>query len=215
MAAVPPKGPLAPNAEFAKLPSDARIATAAKRLEENGIRVIVARSAAEAKEAVRRLVPAGSEVFDSTSRTLEKLGLAEEFRDATRYRSVRNRIAELSQKGEKEDARRLGAAPDYIVGSVHAVTEEGHVLIASMTGSQLAPYASGAAHVIWVVGAQKVVADLPTALRRLREYSYPLEDARAREAYGVPSGLNKILIVQREFQPGRATLVLVRESLGF
>ena len=109
----------------------------------------------------------------------------------------------------------MGASPDVIVGSVHAVTEEGEVLIASATGSQLGPYSAGAETVIWVVGAQKVVKDLATGLRRLREYAYPLEDARARVAYGKPTVLAKILIVAQEARPGRIHLILCREKLGF
>jgi len=98
---------------------------------------------------------------------------------------------------------------------VHAVTEQGQVIVASMTGGQVGPYASGAGTVIWVVGAQKIVRDLEEGLRRIREYSYPLEDARAREAYGIASGINKVLIVNREVVPGRITVILVKEKLGF
>jgi hypothetical protein len=98
---------------------------------------------------------------------------------------------------------------------VHAVTEQGQVIVASMTGSQVGPYASGAGTVIWVVGAQKIVRDLEEGLRRVREYSYPMEDARAREAYGIGSGINKLLIVNREVVPGRISVILVKEKLGF
>ena len=89
------------------------------------------------------------------------------------------------------------------------------LLVASFSGSQLGPYASGAGKVIFVVGAQKIVLDLETGLRRIREYSYPLEDARAFEAYGMHSGVNKILIINREITPGRVSVVLVKEQLGF
>jgi hypothetical protein len=113
------------------------------------------------------------------------------------------------------EMRTLAATPDYVVGSVHAVTEEGSLLIASASGSQLGPIVSGAGHVILVVGGQKVVADLKTGIRRLYEYSFPLEDERARRAYGVPSGVNNILIVNRVVTPDRVTAVLVKERLGF
>jgi hypothetical protein len=111
--------------------------------------------------------------------------------------------------------RVLRARPAYIIGSVHAITQEGQILTASNGGSQLAPYAYGASKVILVVGAQKIVKDLNEGFRRIEEYSFPLEDARLREAFGVPSHIGKILIVNREIIPGRTTIILVKEELGF
>jgi hypothetical protein len=111
--------------------------------------------------------------------------------------------------------QKLGATPEYILGSVHAVTETGSAIIASMTGSQLAGYASAAAHVVWVVGSQKIVPTLEEGMKRLNEYTFPLEDARALKVYGVNSGINKLLVVNREINPGRTTMIIVKENLGF
>ena len=111
--------------------------------------------------------------------------------------------------------RQLAAAPDYVVGSVHAVTEDGSLLIASASGSQLGPLVSGGGHVILVIGGQKVVADVATGLRRIYEYCFPLEDRRARDAYGVPSGVNNVLIINRVVMPNRVHAILVGEPLGF
>ena len=91
----------------------------------------------------------------------------------------------------------------------------GSLLTASFSGSQLGPYASGAGRVILVVGTQKIVADLAAGRRRIEDYVFPLEDARAQAAYGIHSGVNKILIINREITPGRITVVLVDEVLGF
>ena len=102
-----------------------------------------------------------------------------------------------------------------MLGSVHAVTESGALMTASMSGSQLGPYASGAGRVILVVGTQKIVSDLDEGLRRINEYSLPLEDARAQAAYGIRSAVNKVLIINREIVPERITVVLVDEVLGF
>jgi hypothetical protein len=111
--------------------------------------------------------------------------------------------------------RALAASPDYVVGSVHALTEDGSLLIASASGSQLGPLASGAGQVIFVIGAQKIVSDVAAGMRRIYEYCYPLEDARARRAYGVPSGVNNILIVNKVMTPSRVTAIIVKERLGF
>jgi hypothetical protein len=102
-----------------------------------------------------------------------------------------------------------------MVGSVHAVTEDGQVIIASFGGSQLPGYAAGAGHVVWVVGAQKIVPTLEDGFKRIREYSYPLEDERLLQSLGVNSAINKLLIVSGEVRPGRTTMIIVKEKLGF
>ena len=121
----------------------------------------------------------------------------------------------MDRATQGDEIRRVTAAPDVMLGSVHAVTETGSLLAASMSGSQLAPYVAGAGRVILVVGTQKIVADLEEGLRRINEYAFPLEDARALEAYGIHSAVNKVLIINREIVPGRITVVLVDEVLGF
>jgi hypothetical protein len=121
----------------------------------------------------------------------------------------------MDRKTQGDEIRRLGAAPDFMLGSVHAVTETGSLLAASMSGSQLGPYISGAGRVILVAGTQKIVSDLEEGLRRIDEYAYPLEDARAQAAYGIRSAVNKVVVINREITPGRITVVLVDEVLGF
>jgi hypothetical protein len=113
------------------------------------------------------------------------------------------------------EIRKLGAAPDYAAGSVHAVTEDGHVLIASNTGSQLGPYVTGAGKVIWVVGSQKIVKDMDEGMRRIREYCYPREEQHLQQLYKMSTAVNKILIVNRELRPGRTTMIIVKEVLGY
>ncbi len=121
----------------------------------------------------------------------------------------------MDREMQRREMRTLAASPDYVVGSVHALTEGGSLLIASASGSQLGPLVSGAGQVILVIGAQKIVPDVAAGLRRIYEYCYPLEDARARQAYGVPSGVNNILIINKAVTPGRVTAIIVNERLGF
>jgi len=205
----------APNLEFAELASSDRILATAAALEQNGIRALVVDSGQDAVRQVVELLPEGSEVFNATSRTLETIGLAEEIESSGRYRAVRPRLYQMDRVMQGREMRKAAAAPDYFVGSAHAVTEQGSLLVASASGSQLGPLVSGAGTVLLVVGAQKIVPDLATGLRRIEEYCYPLEDARARQAYGIPSGINNILIVNRLPAPGRMSVILVREQLGF
>jgi hypothetical protein len=202
-------------AEFAGLASNENIDGAASALERNGIAGFVVDSGEQARETVRSILPIGAEVFNNTSRTLEAIGVAEDIERSGLYQPLRPRLYQMDREMQAREMRQLAAAPDFVVGSAHAVTEEGSVLIASASGSQLGPLVSGAGHVILVIGGQKIVADVATGLRRIHEYCFPLEDRRAREAYGVPSGVNNILIVNRAVTPNRISAVLVRESLGF
>jgi hypothetical protein len=201
-----------PNLAFSKLASDEQIERTAQALEVNGIHTLVAENGEAAEKMVFDLLPEGAEVFTATSQTLEKLGI---LAGLARYDSVRARLSKMDDKTQHREMVKLGATPEYILGSVHAVTEDGHSLIASMSGSQLAPYAAAAAKVIWVVGAQKLVKDLAEGLRRIEEYAFPLEDQRAMQAYGVHSGVNKVLIVNKEISPDRITMIIVKESVGF
>jgi LUD domain len=213
-AAVPGELP-APNPEFSELASEERIEATAAALERNGVRAVVVGTGEEARRQVRSLLADGAEVFNNTSVTLESIGVAEDIERSGRYQATRLRLYQMDREMQKREMRMLAAAPDFVVGSVHAVTEEGSLLIASASGSQLGPLASGAARVILVVGGQKVVRDLDTGMRRIREYCLPMEDARARRAYGVPSGVNNLLVIHRVLLPQRVTVILVRERLGF
>lgn len=200
---------------FARPADDQRVRRAAAALEANGISVLRATDAAEAKRLVLGLIPDGSEVHHGASTTLEQTGITEAIESSGRYEAMRPRIWSMDRKTQVADIRRLTASPEVMLGSVHAVTETGSLVAASSSGSQLGPYAAGAERVILVVGTQKIVADLEEGLRRIEEYSFPLEDARAQAAYGIHSGINKLLIINREVAPGRITVVLVDEVLGF
>lgn len=201
--------------EFSELASDDRIAKTAAALERNGVRTFVAENGAEARAQVRSLLVEGAEVYNNTSRTLEDIGVAEDIERSGRYQPLRLRLYRMDREMQRREMRTLAAAPDFVVGSAHAVTEEGSLLIASASGSQLGPIVSGAEHVIFVIGGQKVVKDFDAALRRIYEYSYPLEDERARRAYGLPSGVNSILIINKVVTPERVFVILVKEQLGF
>jgi len=201
--------------EFGTLAAEARVRRTAAALAANGFSVLRAADAAEAKEVVLRLIPVGSQVHHGASQSLEASGIIDAIEKSGRFDPVRPRIGALDRQTEADQIRRLSAAPDVMLGSVHAVTETGSLLAASMGGSQLGPYVSGAGRVILVVGTQKIVSDLHEGLRRIDEYAFPLEDARAQAAYGIHSAVNKVLIVNREIVPERITVVLVDEVLGF
>jgi L-lactate utilization protein LutC len=215
MSGAPPETLGPPDPKYARLASEGQLDRAASRLREHGLEVLIVATAEEARREVLSRIPPGSEVLDATSRTLEEIGVAKALAEIPGITLVKPRLRQLDRKTQADEIRRLSQAPGVVVGSVHAITEDGQVLAASATGSQIGPYAYGAGRVIWVAGAQKIVPTLQDALDRIERYALPLEDARAHQAYGVGSSINRILIFRREHQPGRTTLILVKEKLGF
>jgi hypothetical protein len=206
---------LTPNQEFAKLASDGQIERTVKALEANGIHAVVVENGEEAKRIFFELVPEGAEVFLGASVTLETIGIKDTIDKSGRYEAVRPKMFAMDRTSQAREIRKLGGAPDYAAGSVHAVTEDGQVLIASNTGSQLGPYASGAGKVIWVVGAQKLVKDLDEGFRRIYEYDLPLETEHMRQLYNMGTNVSKVLVVNREIRPNRITMIIVKEELGY
>lgn len=200
---------------FSTPADEAQVRRAIEALEGNGINVVRARDRAEARQLVLDMIPAGANVHHGASQTLDATGISEELDTSGRYDPIGPRAWSMDRATQGAEIRRLTAAPDIMLGSVHAVTETGSLIVASMGGSQLGPYVSGAGRVILVVGRQKIVADLDEGMRRINEYALPLEDARAMAAYGIHSAVNKVLIINREVFPGRITVVLVDEALGF
>jgi L-lactate utilization protein LutC len=200
--------------EFGRRASDERIARTAQALEANGIEVLIAENGEEAKRMFFELVPEGAEVFLGASVTLEKLGIKEVIDKSGRYEALRPKMFAMNRETQAREIRKLGGAPDYAAGSVQAVTEDGQVLLASKTGSQLGPYAGTAGKVIWVVGAQKLVGSLDQAFKRLKEYSVPLEEQLMQERYNVGTYIGKILIISREIRPNRITMIIVKEEIG-
>ena len=183
-------------------------------LAANGFNPIVVKTADEAQQAVLDLLPEGIDVFTARSATLAEMGLTQAIDESGRYDSIRARLASLDRATQVAEMRRLGATPSYVVGSVHAVTRQGHVLVASAGGSQLTGYVAGAGKVIWVVGTQKLVADLDEGLRRIEEHCLPLESQRLQAAMGMPSFIGKIAIFRKEAIAGRITIILVKQKLG-
>jgi L-lactate utilization protein LutC len=200
---------------FATAASAEQIDRTAHALAAHGFTVEVLADAQAARVQIARLLPEGAAVFTAASETLRLSGIEDDINQSGRYVAIKPRVRSLDRATQAAEIRRLTTTPDVVVGSVSAVTEGGTLLAVSASGSQLPAYAGGADQVIWLVGAQKIVPDLAAALRRIETYALPLEDARARATYGRPSATNKMLIVNAEPLPGRATVLLLREAIGF
>jgi len=192
-----------------------RLERVAAALTAKNFAVEILDDAAAARTRIKDLIPEGASVFTGASETLRLSGIEEDISNSGRYEAIRPRGLAMDRATQMDEIRRLLASPDVIVGSVAAVTETGSLVVASASGSQLTGYAGGSARAIWVVGAQKVVPDLSTALRRIEDHCLPLENDRAMTVYGQPSAVNRVLILNAEPHPGRGTVLLLREAIGF
>ena len=199
---------------FTMLPNEQTLAAAVTALEEHGFSVEVVDDLDAARQAVLARIPRGSSVMTNTSVTLQETGVADAIDEDGPYESARVKMVKLDFATQLQEMKAIGGQPDYALGSVHAVTRDGTLVIASASGSQLASYAWGAANVIFVVGAQKLVPTLEAAHERIYQHSLKLEDARAIAAYGQHSSVGKILEIHQEL-PGRIHIVLIRQVVGF
>jgi hypothetical protein len=204
-----------PTTSFAEPATARRLERAASALTAHGFSVDIVDDAAAARTRVKDLIPDGASVFTGASETLRLSGIEEDINTSGRYQAIKPRVLAMDRATHMDEIRQLLAGPDVVVGSVAAVTETGSLVAASGSGSQLPAYAGGAARRIWIVGAQKVVPDLSTALRRVEDHCLPLESARAQAVYGWPSAVNHLLILNAEPHPGRSTVLLLREAIGF
>lgn len=204
-----------PATRFADPAPAQRLERAAAALTAHGFTVEILDDVAAARTRVRDLIPEGTSVFTGASETLRVSGIDDDINTSGRYDAIRTRSRAMDRATQLAEIWRLMSTPDVIVGSVHAVTETGSLVIASASGSQLPGYAGGALRAIWIVGAQKVVPDLSAALRRVEEHCLPLESERAQAVYGQPSAINRLLVMNAELYPGRATVLLLREAIGF
>jgi hypothetical protein len=194
--------------------SEATIEKVAAALTANNIEAVILQDRAEARAQVLGRIPEAAEVHTVSSKTLEDLGLVAELNESGRYDAIRPRYMKMDRATQGREIRKLMAAPDYVVGSVQALTEDGILVVVSYAGSQIGPYAAGAGQVLLVVGSQKIVPDFDTAMARIRDHVFPYEDASLRARLGVPTKVAKVLQIHLEPRPGRTTVFLVREPVG-
>src|SRR5260221_12703568 len=186
----------------------------AERIRERNIEVLIVNNGDEARQIVLDRLPKGAEVHSGKSKTLQDSGIYEAILDPTQYNALRHRSLKMDRKTQAQEIRKLIAAPDFMLGSVNAVTEDGILVATSATASQIGPYANTAGKVILVIGSQKIVSNLETALRRIQEYVLPWEDDQVRKAANMGSFVGKTLIIECEWVNERMTVILVREPIG-
>ena len=200
--------------EWTSPASQAVIEHVAERLRERNIKVTIVDDGDAAREVVLALIPAGAEVHSAKSKTLQDTGVFDALHEEGRYDALRPRYLKMDRQTQAREIRKLIGAPDFMVGSVNALTEDGILVATSASASQLGPYANTAGRVILVVGSQKIVPDLETALRRLHDYALPWESEQVHKAMNRDSFVGKTLLIEREWVDGRITVILVRQPVG-
>ncbi|MBI2026088.1 MAG: LUD domain-containing protein [Candidatus Levybacteria bacterium] len=185
-------------------------------LQKNNFNVFFVETIDEAKQKFFEILPPNASVLNNSSMTLDLSGISEQINQSGKYDSIKNKLNVMDRSTQNRQMQQIGSAPQWAVGSVHALTKDGHVLIASRSGSQIPGYAYGADYVIWVVGAQKIVENIEDGIKRIFEYCLPLESIRVQKAYGMEkSEVSKILIFNKEINPDRTTIIIVNQSIGY
>ena len=199
--------------------SDEAIAAAKAALEKNTVAVSVVSTGAEALEAVKAKIPKGASVFSTASISLAEIGYIDYAKSATEFKNLNAVVLAETDPAKQQQLRREAALADIVVATPVAVSENGEILVADLTGTRLAPIVSGG-QVVFVVGANKLVKNIDDAFKRLYDYVLPVESARVRLAYHMPNGASNasnVLVIRggNPFGAPRIHVVIVKQSLGF
>ena len=199
------------------LPAGDIISKTMAALKERNISAQLVGNRSEALLAVENLLPAQAEIMTGGSQTLEQIGFVNLLQTGQHpWQSFKDKIFAEKDPAKQGELRQQSCLAEYFLGSVHAVTEKGEIIVASYSGSQLPSYVFTSNNVIWVVGAQKIVPDLESGLKRVWDYVLPLEDQRMKKTGAPGSAIGKLLIFERETLPFRKIhLIFVNEVLGF
>lgn len=202
--------------KYTNLASSELLDKTIQSLTANGFKVLVAETEDEAKSLALNAIPKGSRVMENTSKTLGELGITEEIKNSKDYVSLHSHLLSMdrSEEGALKRQKEIRSVPQVAVGSVHAVTSDGHLMLASGSGSQIPGYAYGADQVVIIAGTHKIVDDVSQGLKRIYEHSHPLEDQRMKDAGYDGSNVRRILIINSESAP-RTTVILIKKVIGF
>lgn len=200
---------------YASIPEKSVLDAVADSMRERGFDVIRAENKHDALEKLKEIVPEGSSVITGSSTTLREIGF-NELLDAGAWKDMHKAIFEEPDQAKRMQMRKeanIGA--DFFIASVNAVSKDGALVSCDASGSRVSAYPYDAKRLVFIIGAQKIAGSIEDAMKRVREYAFPLEDQRARAAYGVGSSLSKWVILEKEPIPHRITIILVNEKLGF
>jgi len=194
------------------------IAKAHDALKARGFDPILVSTKTDAFEKIKELIPPGASVMNGASETLREIGFVDYLKGGEHpWKNNHDAILAESDPARQGQLRREAVLSDYYAGSVHALTEDGELIIASNSGSQLPHLAYTSPNLVIVVGANKIVPTLADGFARIEQHVVPLEDERMKQALGFGTLWAKTLVLNRENPAiGRKVhVIIVNESLGF
>lgn len=202
--------------KWTRIPDEKTLNETIEAIKSRGINVILINNRNEALEKIKELIPEGAEIMNGSSTTLIEIGFIDYLKSGKhKWKNLHEEILKESNSERQQNLRRKSVTAEYFLASVNAIAKTGQLVACDASGSRVSAYPFAAKKVILVAGIQKITDNLEEAMKRIREYTYPLEYQRSRKAYGVPSTLGKWVIIERERIPDRITLILVKERLGF
>ncbi len=204
--------------DYTALATDETLTKVVAALHERNIEGIVVDNQAAALEKIKELIPAGASVMNGSSTTLQQIGYIDYLKSGTHgWNNLHDGILAEKDPGKQAMLRKQAVLSDYYLGSVHALSEEGELLIASNSGSQLPHIVYTSPNVLFVVSTQKIMPTLEAAQERLLTHVVPLEDQRMKDAGMGGTKLNKLVSFFGEptYTGRQLKMILVKEKLGF
>ncbi len=203
--------------DFNQLATKETVEQVIENLKNRGITAILVETKEQALEKIKELIPEGMSIMTGSSTTLDQIGFTDLLISKNHpWKNLKDEILNESDTQKRNELRKNSVLADYFLGSVHAVTKNGEILVASASGSQIPSYAFSSDNVIWVVSTKKIVNNLDEAFQRVKEHIYPLENQRMKNAGYEGSIIGKWFILEREILPNRKiTLIFVNKDLGF
>ncbi len=202
--------------KWSHMPSEDEIASAVLAIEGRGIRVFRGKDGAFALDKIKEIIPAGSKVMNGSSTTLIEIGFDELLKGSGHsWMDCHKAVTSENDAEKRNDLRRKALISDYFLSGVNAIAWTGELVSCDATGSRVGAWPFAAKNLILVSRVNKIVPTLHDALQRIREFAYPLEDARSKKVNNRPSKIGKCVILANESQSGRITLILIDDRLGY
>ena len=199
-----------------KMPSDKAVNETIDAVKKRGIEVFLVNDRKEALEKIIELIPKGAEVMNGSSTTLNEIGFSDFLKNGKHgWKNLHDEILMEKDMAKQGDLRRKATAAEYFLGSVNAISKNGELVSCDNSGSRVGAYLFSAKNLILVTGVNKITGSIDEAMQRSREHVFALENERAKKVYGFPSNVSKWAIIEKEINPNRIKLILIKEKLGF
>lgn len=184
-------------------------------VEHRNIAVTVCDTGDEARDHLAECIPATASVMNGRSTTLNEIGFIDYLEQEDGFTYLGNQIRQLDDDEERHTARREALTADVFFDSPNAIAQTGELVGVNGVGTGIGAWPYAAKNLVLVSGTNKIVPSLDAAIRRVREFAYPLENERVQRAAGHKSVIGKLIQYEHEKQDERTELVLIDETQGY